>query len=712
MTSAQTVRVAVPLFLPKLLDYVWQGTGAPSIGQVVVVEVGKQPVHGLVMAINMAAEVSKLKPATPLENTSIPAVMAKFYQWVSRYTLSSPGDPIRAAWGGKMLPERPEPVQQLVAGDAAQELKLTAKRQQVLALAGQGHSSVAALARQAKVSSGVVQGLLEAGALAWQEVPQHAPEFTLDLLPLNTDQQHAATTIAESLGQFKPFLLDGVTGSGKTEVYFASIAAAMAADEAAQTLVLVPEIALTPQWLQRFEARFEVAPHVWHSGVSAGEKRRTWWAVRDGVAKVVIGARSALFLPFNNLRLVVVDEEHDPSYKQEEGFRYHGRDMAVVLANHWLCPAVLASATPSLESWHNAQQGRYQHLVLQHRYGKAQLPSMALVDMRQATLAPGTFISPEVAKILADTLAAKQQSLVFLNRRGVAPLLLCAGCGHRWDCPDCSASLVVHGNRLTCHHCGFSEQYPEQCTACGEAELRVYGPGTRGLMQELSTLFPQARLAVADSDALTSPAAMQELMDKITAGRVDIVVGTQMVAKGHHFPNLTTVAVIDADMGLAQGDIRAAERTFQLLTQVAGRAGRAAAAGQVLLQTHDPEHPLMQSLVHLDREGLYAQELDWRQQWGDPPFGRLAAVVVSGPDERMVAKTARQLAQAFVPAGEAFSLLGPAPAPLTKLRGQYRYRLLLKGQGALQNTVQAWLNGVVVPRSTRVVVDMDPQSFF
>ncbi|MFZ2587668.1 MAG: primosomal protein N', partial [Alphaproteobacteria bacterium] len=503
------------------------------------------------------------------------------------------------------------------------------------------------------------------------------------------------------------YLLDGVTGSGKTEVYFELVERCYQAGK--QALVLVPEIALTPQWLARFEVRFGVKPWVWHSGLAEGAKRATWWAALEGKAGVVVGARSALFLPFANLGLVVVDEEHDPSYKQDEAFRYHGRDVAVRLGQTWAAPVVLASATPSLESWQRAVEGKYRRLTLPDRFGGAMAP-ITLVDLKANKTAKGKFISPALATALADTVARREQALVFLNRRGNAPLLMCTACGVRRDCSRCDASLVVHGNRLQCHHCGLVEVLPDECPSCGSAELVAYGPGTRRVLAEIQALLPTARVAVADSDAVGTAKQLGEMVRSIEAGEVDVVVGTQMVTKGHHFPNLTLVGVVDGDMGLAHGELRAAERTFQLLTQVAGRAGRADKAGQVLVQTFDPAHPLFQALIRHDRDGFYKHELASRKAWGQPPFGRQVALIVDGLDKTLVEAGAMALARAW-PKEAPMRLLGPAPAPMAKVRDKYRYRLLLSGPKVEHGAVKGWVESTALPKGVRVEVDVDPVSF-
>jgi len=695
--TPKVVRIVVPLFLPNGLDYYWNdATTAPTVGTIVDIQVGRKNVHGMVLEVLDSSPFQGLKPAAPIKNlhsaenktVQFDQKTTDFYTFVARYNLAAPGDPLRA---------------------------------------GLIKNSVPTLGKRGKI-------------------PVHALG---DVLPtqLNEEQRIAADAILTAVGQqqkFQPFLLDGVTGSGKTEVYFDVIEKLLKCTPtakgcappavgyedgvglegrkplpqaenpvfgAAQILILVPEIALTPQWLIRFEARFGFKPVAWHSGLAAGARAAAWWGVHTGSARVVVGARSALFLPWQNLGLVVVDEEHDPSYKQSDVFRYQGRDMAVVLARYWGCAAVLASATPSLETYNNALMGKYTHLTLKQRHGDAVLPKVQLVDLRKADLPKTEFISPQLVKALEATLNRTEQALIFMNRRGTAPLLLCKSCGHKAGCPRCDANLTAHGTRIICHYCGYTDQQPDTCASCEtEGEMALYGPGTRRIVSELQTKFPHARVGVADSDALNTPAQMKALMADMADGKIDILVGTQMVAKGHHFPRLSLVGVVDGDMGLALGDVRASERTFQLLTQVSGRAGRDKTSGTVLIQTFEPEHDLFTALKAGDRDGFYTQELGKRKDWGDPPFGRLVGLILSGKTEKDVAKAGQMLAAA-TPKQDGIRVLGPAPAPLAKLKDMYRYRLLVKGETALQKYVQTWLASAKIPRHVRVVIDVDAEYF-
>ena len=658
--------LGVPVLLPYPfagpLDYAAPAEGAPPPGTIVRAPLRRREVWGVVWDAGAGtAPEAELRPLVPVAGAPrLPRDLRALIDWLAAYTLSPPGD--------------------------------------VLAMALRIDLAKRARPRRTPLFS--------------------APDPDHPGPSLSPDQAEAAAALREAVraARFSVTLLEGVTGAGKTEVYFEAIAQALKAGR--QALILLPEIALSAQWLARFAARFGTAPAVWHSDLGPARRRDTWLAVARGTAPVVVGARSALFLPFPALGLVIVDEEHESAFKQEEGVIYHARDMAVVRGRLAEAAVVLASATPSLESLANAEAGRYRHLLLPARHGGAALPEVAMIDLRADQPARGRFLAPSLVAAIAETLARGEQAMLFLNRRGYAPLTLCRACGHRLQCPHCTAWLVAHrrragATRLVCHHCGYEARAPEACPACGAgASFAPIGPGVERIDEEAAALFPEARRLVMASDTLTRAGDAARAAAAILAREINLIIGTQIVAKGWHFPHLTLVGVVDADLGLAGGDLRAAERCFQLLHQVAGRAGRAEAPGRVLLQSFAPEHPVMRALAAGDQAAFLAAEKAARRAGHWPPYGRLAALIVSAGTAAAADDLARALARAM-PASPGIEIFGPAPAQLAILRGRHRRRLLVKARRglALQPILRAWLAAIAVPRGARIAVDIDPISF-
>ncbi|MEE4346317.1 MAG: primosomal protein N' [Paracoccaceae bacterium] len=578
------------------------------------------------------------------------------------------------------------------------------------------------LAEMAGVSTGVVKGLAAQGAVLEEDSPRDLPFPMLDPAQsgktLNEDQAAGADALraAVARGTYGTTLLRGVTGSGKTEVYLEAVAEALR--QGRQALVLLPEIALTAEFLTRVEARFGARPAEWHSGVTVTERRRIWRMVAEGGAQLVVGARSALFLPYRDLGLIVVDEEHDTSYKQEDGVLYNARDMAVLRAAICGARVVLASATPSLESWANAEAGKYDKLVLTDRFGAAVLPEMRAIDMRAETLPTNRWISPTLQAAVTQRIKDGEQALLFINRRGYAPTTVCRACGHQIGCDHCDARMVEHRflKRLVCHQCGETKPMPETCPSCGvSGKLAPVGPGVERLTEEAQALFPDARVATLSSDMYASARALKAEIENIAGGGADIIIGTQLVAKGHNFPLLTLVGVIDADLGLQGSDLRAAERTFQLMRQVAGRAGRAEKRGQALLQTHQPEHPVIRAILAGDEEGFWRAEAEERRQAGVPPYGRMAGIIISANEAQQAFDLGTHLARNDAPLRDiGAQVYGPAPAPIARIRGRHRVRLLVRAdKGApLQAALTRWLGQVRLTGSLRLAVDIDPQSFY
>ena len=718
-------RKRVPVLLPRPFrgpfDYAVPAGMDPQPGDLVLVPLNRREEVGVVWdgSTDVSLDAAKVKPITAvLDALPLPAALRRFVDWVAAYTLAYPGDVLAMALRVHALEvETPPPGWR---STERAEGRMTPGRARVAAVLADGvPRGTAELAREAGVSTGVIRGMAQAGLLQPVAMPIRPPFAWPDPRHpgpvLSAEQAEAAAGLRAAVGAhaFSVTLLDGVTGSGKTEVYLEAVAECIAAGR--QALVLLPEIALSSQWLERFERRFGVTPAVWHSDLASRTRRVTWRAVAAGGASVVVGARSALFLPFPDLGLIVADEEHETAFKQEDGVVYHARDMAVVRARLSEAPCVLVSATPSLETLANVEAGRYRRMTLRVRHGGAVLPAVEAIDVRDAPPERGRFLSPVLVEAVQETLGRGEQAMLFLNRRGYAPLTLCRVCGHRIQCPNCTAWLVEHRARraLTCHHCGHTEPIPPTCPSCGaEHSLVPIGPGVERITEEAEAVFPEARRLVMASDTLPGPHAAGEAARRIAAREVDLIIGTQIVAKGWHFPHLTLVGVVDADLGLAGGDLRAAERTVQLLHQVAGRAGRAEAPGRVLLQTFSPEHPVMRALVGGDLAQFMETEAESRRPGGWPPYGRLAALIVSADHAQEADELARDLGQA-APRGDGITVLGPAPAPLAILRGRHRRRLLLKARRdvAVQPVLRSWLERVRVSGSGRVDVDVDPVSF-
>ncbi len=711
--------VLIGLPVPEAFDYELPDGLDVAKGDHVAVPLGPRLIRGLVSEVRETTGSNRrLKPVDHrIDDPAVPERTIDFLEWAARWTLNNPGEMAMAGIKGLRTP-RPRPERRVRRVGDRLPARPTSARTAVLAALGDRSMPGPDLARAAGVSSGVVKGLIDEGVLEVFEIeavaafdppdPDHAPAS------LNPDQAAAAEAIADPAG-FAPFLLDGVTGSGKTEAYLEAAAQVLRREPEAQVLILLPEIALTQAVIERLTARFGAAPAEWHSGVAGPQRRKVWEAVAAGRCNIVVGARSALFLPFPNLRLIVVDEEHDSSFKQEEGLIYHGRDLAVARASLEKATVVLASATPSLETLWNAQTGRYGWLKLKARHGAAVMPSIELVDLRQNPPDPQTWLSLPLRTAIAETLAAGEQTLLFLNRRGYAPVVLCRACGHRMTAPDTDSWLVEHRytGRLVCHLTGFSMPRPKTCPACGALDSLVpVGPGVERVEEEVRGLFPDARVAVFSSDTVPNGQAARELIATMAAGEIDILVATQAAAKGHNFPLLTLVGVVDADLGLRGGDLRAAERTWQLLTQATGRAGRAEKPGRALLQTWTPEHPVLMALSAGDRDAFVAAEMAEREAGMLPPYGRLAALVLSSENAEAVEKTAQALASS-IPNAERLEVYGPADAPLALVRGRRRKRLLVRADRDvdLQGFLRAWLARVKVPGSVRLNVDVDPYSF-
>ncbi len=742
--AGDRVAVLLPLPFASCYDYAVPEGLSLRDGDFVRVPLGRREICGVVWKAGDGATPSD-KIKTILSRFDVPPMnkaLRRLIDWMAWYTLALPGNVLKMAMSVPEALTPPPPLMGLGAGKSldAAGLKETPGRLRIWQTVTEGTILTPGdLAREAGVGPAVVRSLATAGVLVpvplLRKTPFAPPRWQSSSPTLSREQQEATTSLKEKIGHgFSAILLEGITGSGKTEVYFEAISEALSRNQ--QVLILLPEIALGAQWLERFRARFGVAPLQWHSELSPGYRRTAWRAIAEKEAHVVVGARSALFLPFQALGLIVVDEEHDASFKQEEGVIYHARDMAVVRARFENCPIVLASATPSLETVVNVHQGKYQRLYLSERHGVAQLPQLHLIDMRSYSRNAGAerrgrigaekpdkdvkknerfWLAPPLADAISQTLERGEQMLLFLNRRGYAPLTLCQRCGHRMCCPNCTSWLVEHRTigRLVCHHCGHSTILPKTCPQCeDENSFTACGPGIERLAEEVAMRFPECRTVMLASDMAGGPQAMRQAISAMEAGTIDMMIGTQIIAKGYHFPRLTLVGVVDADLGLSGGDLRAAERTYQLLSQVSGRAGREEHPGHVYLQSYTPDHPVLRAQLEGNFQDFIEEESRQRQALSMPPFGRLAALIVSSESETRAKALAQALARC-APRQNGLEILGPVPAPLAYLRKRYRYRLLVKSLRniPLQSLVRQWLSHAPTDTHVRIQVDIDPYSF-
>lgn len=721
------IGVLLPLPFNEPFDYKIEGEAV--LGELVRVPFGREVHVGVVWKKGKSSNLdeSKIKPI--MERINFPPLSAelrKFIEFVSGYNMAFAGQVLKMVLSVRQVFDDPKmTVLYELSGKTLAEAKLknSDARWRVMDFLKFAPFNRQDIAAGAGVGQSVIKAMIDAGVLRPVLIEDkkefEKPNAAYKKVNLTDEQKEAAVQLVGEIGSgFNVTLLDGVTGSGKTEVYFEAVARALELGQ--QVLILVPEIGLTSQWLGRFERRFGVKPAKWHSALGNRERIDTWKAVIEGRAKVLVGARSALFLPYQNLGLIVVDESHDQSFKQEDAVNYQGRDMAIVRAKYEQIPIILSTATPDLETVVNVEEGKYDIVELKSRFAAAVLPEIKIIDLKQDKPVRGSWgvswLAPTLANALKENLERQEQSMLFLNRRGYAPLVICRDCGHRIQCPNCTAWLTEHrrvGN-LVCHHCGYVTPIPKECPEChSETGLTACGPGVERVAEEVKFRFPTARVKILSSDITTNFAEVSQVIHEMEEGNVDILIGTQILAKGHHFPSLTLVGIVDADLGLMGSDLRASERTFQLLSQVAGRAGRGEKKGIVYLQTLYPENAVLQALVENNREKFLALEKKTRRLLKMPPFGKLAAVIVSGPNQEETEKTALWLGQT-APNNEFVSTLGPAPAPIFMLRNKFRYRLLLKTAKniRIQDVLRDWLKRIKIPGRVRVEVDIDPYSFY
>lgn len=711
--------------LDRVLDYK-APEGGCHLGAFVEVPLGPRKVLGVVWGAGKG-DYDRAKIRSVMRVLDVAPMRDEMHAFLTRaaeYTLTPLSAMLRLATRAPGLGDAQAMRKVYRLGDQTPD-RMTDAREKVLGVLrdyGGLSFTLGEVAEMAGVGTSVVKGLVKLGAVSEEEAPRDTPYPALDPdyggKELSADQAAGADALRAALrsGSYSTTLLKGVTGSGKTEVYLEAVAECLRMGR--QALVLLPEIALSGEFINRVEARFGMKPAEWHSGVTMTERRRCWRMVGQGDAQMVVGARSALFLPYRDLGLIVVDEEHDTSYKQEDGVLYNARDMAVLRAAINGAQVVLASATPSLESWANADAGKYARLALTSRFGAAVMPKMAAIDMRAEDMPGGSWVSPTLRTAIQDRLEKGEQSLIFLNRRGYAPITLCRACGHQIGCDHCDARMVEHRflKRLMCHQCGETKPMPTVCPNCeAEDRLSAVGPGVERMGEEVTALFPKARVAVLSSDLYGSARAMKAHIEDIAQGGTDIIIGTQLVAKGHNFPLLTLVGVIDADLGLQGSDLRAAERTFQLMRQVAGRAGRAETPGEALLQTYQPEHAVIRAILAGDEESFWKAEAEERKAAGVPPYGRMAGIILSSPNVQDVFDLGAQMARMDGPLRQiGAQVYGPAPAPIARVRGRHRVRLLVKAEktAPLQQALTTWVAQFRLPHNLRMAIDIDPQSFY
>lgn len=710
--------------------YDYRLTAPADIGTFVSVNVMNRPCVGVIWGIGDSnLPEHKIKNISAIHNARLNITDLQWIKRMSDWTLIPPGMVLRLIVN---IPDAfsPPRMEQMYAFNFDATTRMTDNRIAVMdAFASNDNEPMTASDIQniARVSSAVVRTMIKNGTLIARDAREkNADSFSYTYsdsgdVVLNEEQSSAANKIGTAIadGGFSVHLLDGITGSGKTQVYFDSAWRAYMGGKS--VLLMMPEIALTAQFMTRFSKRFGAPPVIWHSNLTAARRREIWRGVLNGKIRMVVGTRSALFLPWMNLGLIVIDEEHDTSYKQEDMGNYHARDMAILRAKIAGFPVVLASATPAAETLENVNAGKYTRLRLTSRFGGAQLPEIQTIDLREnrpdTYMADGTeqtgFLSAPLCDAICETLNTGRQTMLFINRRGFAPIVQCKKCGWTATCPDCSVGMTYHKRlgKLLCHMCGRTAPLAKQCPDCG-TDVSMRGVGLEKIQQEVNIRFPTARTALVSSDIITSRQSLERLVNKMESGEIDIVIGTQILAKGHHFPNLTLVGVVDADMGLFGTDFRAAEHTFQQLFQVAGRAGRGEFPGRVLMQTYQPEHPVLTAICACDRDAFMSTDMAGRRMAQMPPYGQLIAIIVEGEKESALQRYCADLAAA-APILNGAKIMGPIAAQVYQIRNWYRMRFLVAGGASanLQPIVSHWLGKVKTPANIRIKIDVNPINF-
>ena len=731
MFNAGTI---VKVLIPNVVNtgYDYRLTADADIGQFVRVSVMNRHYIGVVFGFgDSGLAPEKIKNVAEIYPQKLSVDDLSWIQKMSAWTLMTSGAVLRLIINvpDAFLPPRIEPLYNF---NFDADGKITENRQMVMDAYSSNDNTpmtINDLRNIAHVGPSVINTMIKRGLLTLCETRVvESNEFNYTYrdtgnVVLNDEQSAAAHAIGAAVdsGGFSVHVLDGITGSGKTQVYFDSVLRAYNAGKS--VLLMMPEIALTAQFMTRFQHRFGAPPVVWHSNLTAARRREIWRGVLDKKIKIVVGTRSALFLPWQDLGLIVVDEEHDSSYKQEDMGNYHARDMAILRAKIAGFPIVLASATPSAETLHNVNVGKYKILKLTSRFGGAQLPAISTIDLRESRptdymlpdndISQHGCLSPALCDAITETLNAHQQVMLFINRRGFAPITQCRKCGWVATCPDCSVGMTYHKRlgKLLCHMCGRTMPLPQKCPECAN-EISMFGAGLERIEQEVHARFPNAKTALVSSDTIMTRQTLERLVEKMEKGEIDIVIGTQILAKGHHFPNLTLVGVVDSDMGLFGTDFRAPEHTFQQLFQVAGRAGRGEFPGRVLLQTYQPTNPVLTAICNCDRDSFMNTDMAARRAAQMPPFGQLIALVIEGEKEATLKSFCDALAAA-APKLNGGKIMGPIAAQIYQIRNWYRMRFLIAGgeSANLQPIVKNWLATVRVPANIRIKIDVNPQNF-
>ena len=712
-------------------DYACQKIQKLEVGQIVKVPFGKKAAWGVIEKLQEDRKDIQIKQIIKVfDGYILSGYLMRFINWVAEWNFTSKGSVLKLVLSNiDIIEKENKPIGWIMNTNPDisklkklfPNFKLTKKRKQIIRTLSQTKPILTKeLIDQTGVSKRTISELKKLNIINSMEVSSDIslPEFKVlrnSNIILNSSQRNAVEKInrIKSNNKFDAVLLDGLTGSGKTEVYFEIIAETL--KQRKQALVLLPEIYLSSEWSMRFKNSFGITPLVWHSNLSKKVRRETWDQIIKGKVNVIVGARSALFLPFRTLGLIVIDEEHDHSFKQEEGVLYNARDMGIIRAKIENIPVILSTATPSLETWQNTQTKKFSHIELPKRIGDAELPRVKLIDMKGVNLPYNKWISPTLKDEISKNLVNRNLTLLFLNRRGYAPLKLCSSCGYRLGCKNCQSWLVEHkkNNLLICHQCGIQQKLPEICDECSEKETFIScGPGVERLEEEILDYFPDIRIEILSSDTIQSSEIMNDFLKRIRNGKIDLIIGTQIISKGHNFKNLTLVGVIDADMSLSGGDLRASEKAFQVLHQVSGRAGRENKKGLVVIQTYDPKNQVIEALSKNNRDEFLKIESKHRKEINLPPFGKLAAIIISSKNQRELEAFSINLKKKS-PSFQNVMILGPAPAPMYYLRGKYRYRFLIKStkEVNIQKVIKDWVYKIKIPYTIKLVVDIDPYSF-